>query len=129
MARLGIDMLTDKSDGEATATVRIRAGIQTASLSDMARAASRIFSQALTFVSMWAGSDQAATVQLSTDYTTAGINPQEMAALMSGVVTGTIPRVDFVKRMKKIGIFEADRSDDEILADMDLANEQNVGTL
>lgn len=127
MAKHGVDIL-DKADSEATDTIRARVGIQTATLSSMANCISRLLSQALTFASDWMGGGEC-EFELNTQYISASINPQEIAALLQAVVSGALPVSDFVRRLRKGGVIEADRTDDDIQADMELASEMDTGNV
>ena len=123
MARHGVDLLSDKRDAEATETVRARVGLQTATLQDVANTASRILSQALTFASSWMGGTES-TIKLNTEYMAAGIDPQEITALLSAVQAGSLPIIDFIRRLRKGRVIESDRTDEEVLSELTLAEEQ-----
>jgi hypothetical protein len=129
MARHSVDMLSDRGQAEAVGTVRMKVSVQTATLADMARSVSRLLSQALTFAGQWAGINQPAIVKLNTEYSTEGIDPQEVTALMQGVIQGTIPILDFIRRLRKVGLIEADRKDEDVISDLALAAERDTGTL
>lgn len=126
MARHGVDLLSDKKDAEAHETVRARVGLQTATLQDIAKTTSRILSQALTFASTWMGgsSSTKSTIVLNTEYMAAGIEPQEITALLASVQSGKLPIIDFIRRLRKGKIIEADRTDEEILEELALVEEQ-----
>jgi len=129
MARHSIDMLADRGQAEAVGTVKMKISVQTATLADMAQSVSRLLSQALTFAGQWAGISQEAIVKLNTEYSTEGIDPQEVTALMQGVIQGTIPILDFIRRLRKVGLIEADRTDEDVINDLALSAERDTGTL
>ncbi|MBL8968261.1 MAG: DUF4055 domain-containing protein [Spirochaetaceae bacterium] len=120
MAKLGSRMLAeDKKDAEAAETLRIRASGESATLADIARAVGRIASQALTFAARWMGSDTPVEITLNTEYTAATMSPQEIAELLKAVQAGELPGADFRARLRKVGIIEADRTDEEIEAELE----------
>jgi len=129
MARHSIDMLADRGQAEAVGTIRMKVSVQTATLSDMSRSVSRLLSQAVTFAAKWGGASQPAEIELNTEYSADGIDPQEITAIMAGVIQGTIPVIDFIRRLRKVGLIEADRTDEDIMGDLDLARERDTGTL
>jgi len=127
MARHGVDII-DKADAEATDTIRARVDIQTATLSSMANCVSRLLEQALDFASEWMAGGEC-EFELSTKYIDVSISPQEITALLQAVVQGALSQTDFVHRLRKGGIIEADRTDEDIQADLDLENEKDAGNL
>lgn len=124
MAKLGSRMLAeDKKDAEAAETLRIRSSGESATLSDIARAVSRIMTQMLKFAVEWMGlSSEDVSVKLNTEYTPASASPQEITALLASVQAGNLPVTDFIRRLRKVGLIEADRDDETIEAELEAAD-------
>jgi hypothetical protein len=122
MARHGVDLLQDKADAEAVETVKMRIGVQTATLADMANSMSRIMVQMLSFMSIWAGGAGGCEFALNTDYSAHGLSAQDLLALVQGVVTGTVSQAVLNERLRKAGL--EDRTDEEIAEDLALKNEE-----
>lgn len=124
MARHGVDLLQDKADAEATETVKMRIGVQTATLADMANSMSRIMEQMLSFMSRWGGGTGACEFELNTDYSAHGLSAQDLLALVQGVVSGTVSQTVLNERLRKAGLEK--RTDEEIAEDLALKNEEAV---
>lgn len=132
MAKLGSRMLAeDKKDAEAAETLRIRSSGESATLSDIANAASRIMTQMLQFAVEWMGlPSKDVKVELNTEYTPSSASPQEITALLSAVQANKLPVTDFVRRLRKIGLIESDRTDEMIYEELEQAEKtQTPGAL
>jgi hypothetical protein len=116
IAKHGVDLLQDKADAEATETVKMRIGVQTATLSDMANSVSRIMSQMLSFMSLWGGGSGACEFALNTDYAAHGLSAADLLALVQGVVSGTVGQAVLNERLRKAGL--ETRTDEEIAEDI-----------
>lgn len=127
MAKLGSRMLAEeKRDAETSETMRIRASGENATLADIARSVGRVAGQALTLVSEWFGGSGEATVTLNTEYTTATASPQEIAALLAAVQAGELPSRDFVDRLRKVGVINSERTDEEIESDLEVQRDRKA---
>jgi hypothetical protein len=124
MAKLGSRMLAeDKKDAEAAETLRIRNSGESATLADIARAVGRIMTQMLAFAVKWMGLSSAdVSVELNTEYTPASASPQEITALLAAVQANKLPVTDFVRRLRKVGLIESDRKDEDIEAELEAAD-------
>ncbi len=125
MAKLGTRMLVDeKRSAETAETARIRASGENATLADIAKAVARIAAQALSFVARWMGSETPVTVELNTNYVATGADASEISALLEGVISGKIAQRDFNARLREVGIIKPERTDEDIEADLEAAENQ-----
>lgn len=126
MAKLGSRLLAqDKAAAETADALRIRASGESATLADIARSESRIASQMLTLAAEWNNTTGAVEVKLNTEYTDASSSPQEITALSGAVGKNQLTQHDFNERLRKVGIIEADRTDEDIEAELEAASQKS----
>lgn len=106
IAQLGGGLLeSDKAGTETATAVRMRKTGSNATLASIAQAISRKLGAALTLAKEWTYGDAGpVTVSLCTEYLPATVTPQEINVLMTGVLNGTVRRIDFLDRLKVGGI-------------------------
>jgi hypothetical protein len=113
-----------KKAAESADALRLRSSGDTATCADVAQAVGRIASQALAFCARWRGvSEPKVEVKLTTDYSNNVANPAEIAALDKSVSAGNLPRVDYHRRLRKTGVIDAERTDEQIQADLEVEAE------
>lgn len=126
IAKFGGRMLADeKKDAEAAETVRLRASGEVATLADIARSMARIAGQALSFANQWAGLSTEASVTLQTDYSAVSIDSAMLAALDGALTANHITQTDYNAYIRKMGLIEADRTDEDIEAELEAASRKS----
>lgn len=131
LMQMGSRMIEEaKKAAESAEALRIRSSGDTATCADVAQGVGRIASQALAFCAWWLGDDSPKVeIKLTTDYANNVADPAEITALNGAVISNTFTQTDFNRRMRKVGIIEADRTDQDIAMDLALAAERDTGTL
>jgi hypothetical protein len=127
IAKFGGRMLTqDKAAAEAATTVRIRASAESATLADMARACSRITTQWLNLANEWGFGGGKASFALGTDYMDYAPDAQVLTALSGMVKANQMAIADFVAYQKRVNLIADDRTETQILADIEAQGEASA---
>ena len=109
-----------KKAAESADALRIRSSGDTATCADIAQAVGRIASQALAFCARWRGlADPTVEIKLTTDYANNVADAAEITALDKSVTAGNLPRADYLRRLRKTGVIDADRTDEQLAADLE----------
>lgn len=126
ISKFGTRMLTqDKAAAEAEGTVRIRASGESATLADMARAASRITEQWLQFAIDWGFGGGKATFELATEYVDTKPDASLLKELREQVLDNLLGLSDFIRYQRKVNLIDDSRTDDEIRAELETQAEQS----
>ena len=119
MALLGSRMLYEsKKAAEAAEALRIRYAGESATLADTANVISRVLTMAFKFECLWyCGSDKA-SIHLNTNYISAGADSNELSVIFQMYIKGSLPRQDFIRRLRAVGIINEDRTVELVASDM-----------
>ncbi|MEN6491731.1 MAG: DUF4055 domain-containing protein, partial [Rectinema sp.] len=124
IAKFGGRMLTqDKAAAEAATTVRIRASGESATLADMARSCSRITTQWLKLACEWGGWGDNASFTLGTDYMDYSADAPTLTVLSKMVTANQMAIKDFVAYQKRVNLISDDRTEAQILSDLEAQKE------
>ncbi len=83
-------------------------------LSMIAMNVSEAYSAALASAGRFMGTSEAALVELSTDFVRPETSPQELQAIMTGFIQGSVPIGQYVEYMQSRGFFDAEKSLEEM---------------
>lgn len=117
MQALGLQLLVA---GQETATgAALDAAKETAPLAMMADNLKDALEQALSWLAMYQGRDEAFTVAVNKDFGVIPLTAQEVTAMLMAVNTGNMPRRVFVEEMKRRGFIQSDTDTEGYIDDLD----------
>jgi len=99
MSAIGSRLLQEKKGVEATETLRIKQGGETATLVNLVGAVESGLQTILTHYQMWNGKETEIEFEMNKDFTPTRLSPQEIKSLMDAVVAGTISQETFLQNL------------------------------
>lgn len=125
LAKLGSRILMqDKAAAEAAETLKIRASGEEANLADISDSISRIMAISLGDLVKMGYADGAVEFALNKEFSTTSADPQELEALRKAIADNIYSINDYLRRIRKMGLLDDDRSDEEIVADLESSAER-----
>jgi len=120
MAELGAQIIQKGAQNQTAEAARIDAAAESSVLTNVVGNASEGVEQCLEWACMFMGGDpDAVEYALNQEFFDQIIGPQEAVALVTLWQEGVIAKADARNRLRKGGMIEADRSDEEIDAELD----------
>lgn len=126
MIQMGAGLLDSyQPKHEAAETLMLRRSGANASIGRMAMSVSETMSQALQLAARWAGNPNACpSVQLTTEFLPASLDPREIDVLLQAVESGNYRRIDWLYRLKLAGILSQDVQPEQV--DTELSKQKST---
>ncbi len=120
LSRLGSRILMqDKASAESAEALRVRASGEEATLADIADSESRIMTAALNDALEMGYGDGKAEFELPKEYSDIKIDAAELKELRESVKANLITFKDYLRILRKAGKIGEDRTDEEIIAELE----------
>jgi hypothetical protein len=119
LMKIGARIIQDARGNETENAARMRFAGQTSPLSVIVAQAETLIEKALAWAAQYMGTSDAGEFDLNKEFYESRLDPQEVSASMMLLDRGIIATTDVRAMMRENGTLDANRTDDEIDADLD----------
>jgi len=119
MAMIGARIIQDKAGVEASATVKMRLSGQTSELAALVGNVESGIKLAIEWVGVFMGTEGATELALNTEFYDSSLDAPQVMALIQLADRGDISQEDMRNNLRKAAWIEADKTDEEIDAELD----------